>query len=446
MDSEPEEKHTESKKDSTAYRRLFRDPDRRIIAGVCSGVAAYLKTDPLIIRILFLVAFLASGVGLLVYIILWIALPEAITTAEKLQMHGKPVNIETIEKTIKAEVKEVKRKLDKYATEARDSYEKQKYNVRRTSNQVVDILARIMLVFGRILGIIIGLVLLFTGIALVISFGALFFGWDSFSFVDGGHMIHVSISEFFNYILSSQMAISLTPVALTLFIGIPLVMLIYASLRLIIGKHFRIPNFGNSMGMLWVVSLIGIIFIVIDTLTDFKHKSTYEISNEVITLGDDEVLYLRAENFLVNDKTPTVYMFGNQYIIESTDQGNVIHAYPRLNISRTTDGFVSLKINQLASGYTLDDAELRAGSIYYGLSITDSLVTMPPLYSFSAIDKIRSQEVLISIKVPEGQVIYFDESMKKLMLNNPHRYWSGLSFAGTYWEMTDKGLTAYTKE
>jgi phage shock protein PspC (stress-responsive transcriptional regulator) len=122
MDTESDDKKAAAKKGPAAYRRLFRDPDRRLIAGVCAGIAAYLKTDPIIIRILFLVAFLASGVGLLVYIIVWIALPEAVTTAQKLQMQGKPVNIETIEETIKAEFEVVKSKFDKYANEAKESY------------------------------------------------------------------------------------------------------------------------------------------------------------------------------------------------------------------------------------------------------------------------------------------------------------------------------------
>jgi phage shock protein C len=56
--------------------RLYRSQQDNVIAGVCGGLGNYLNTDPLVFRILFVVAFLVGGSGLLVYIILWIAIPE----------------------------------------------------------------------------------------------------------------------------------------------------------------------------------------------------------------------------------------------------------------------------------------------------------------------------------------------------------------------------------
>ncbi|HOP03496.1 MAG TPA: PspC domain-containing protein [Tenuifilaceae bacterium] len=95
---------SESKRDSyrrenRAYRRMYRDPDNRILGGVCSGMAAYWDIDPIIIRILFVVAFFWGGGGLLVYIILWIVIPQADTIAEKLEMRGEPVTAENIGKS-----------------------------------------------------------------------------------------------------------------------------------------------------------------------------------------------------------------------------------------------------------------------------------------------------------------------------------------------------------
>jgi hypothetical protein len=284
------------------------------------------------------------------------------------------------------------------------------------------------------------------GLALVISFGALFLGWDGISFIDDGQLIHISISSFFGYLLSSQMAITFTPVVLTLFIGIPLVMLIYSSLRLIIGQHFRIPNFGRSMGMLWVVSLVGMIIIVIDTLSDFKHNTTHQTTNELIKLERKQVLYLVADAFPYNNNAPEIHLFNNKYIIEKTAQGNIISAYPRLSITRSSDSLINLSVNQYASGYSLEEAIFRAEGIHFDLNVTDSLVSFPSLYNFSAMDKLRSQKVHIGLQVPEGQVIFFDEGMDKLLRNNPHQYWGGLSFAGNYWVMTDKGLRQFVEE
>lgn len=80
----------------SARRRLYRDPDNRIFGGVCGGLGAYLNIDPVILRIILVVLFFAFGVGLLVYIIMWIVVPEARTTAQKLEMRGDPVNASNI--------------------------------------------------------------------------------------------------------------------------------------------------------------------------------------------------------------------------------------------------------------------------------------------------------------------------------------------------------------
>ena len=62
-------------------RRLYRDPDHRVLGGVCGGLGAYFNMDPVVLRIIFAVLFLiTSGAALLAYLILWIAVPKAINT------------------------------------------------------------------------------------------------------------------------------------------------------------------------------------------------------------------------------------------------------------------------------------------------------------------------------------------------------------------------------
>jgi phage shock protein PspC (stress-responsive transcriptional regulator) len=62
-----------------AQRRLVRSINDRKIAGVCAGVADYFDFDPSIVRIIWLLTTLVPGPNILVYIILWIALPEGTT-------------------------------------------------------------------------------------------------------------------------------------------------------------------------------------------------------------------------------------------------------------------------------------------------------------------------------------------------------------------------------
>jgi phage shock protein PspC (stress-responsive transcriptional regulator) len=112
---DPEDSGQQDQKEKfgpSGYRRMYRDPDNRLVGGVCSGMAAYWGTDPLIIRIIFIVATLIFLSGTIIYLILWIVLPEAKTTAQKLEMRGETVNISNIGKAVKEEFEKIKEKMN----------------------------------------------------------------------------------------------------------------------------------------------------------------------------------------------------------------------------------------------------------------------------------------------------------------------------------------------
>jgi phage shock protein PspC (stress-responsive transcriptional regulator) len=94
------------------YHRMYRDPDKRMIGGVCAGMGAYWNTDVWIIRFIMLILVFAGGLGLLTYLILWIVLPEAKTTAQKIEMKGEPVNIHNIKDSVKKEFENVRKKMN----------------------------------------------------------------------------------------------------------------------------------------------------------------------------------------------------------------------------------------------------------------------------------------------------------------------------------------------
>lgn len=102
---------TSGKFSSPGYHRMYRDPDNRVIGGVCSGMGAYWNIDPVILRIIFIALVLAGGVGVIVYLILYIVLPEARTTAQKIEMKGEPVNIHNIKEAVKKEFDSVRKNM-----------------------------------------------------------------------------------------------------------------------------------------------------------------------------------------------------------------------------------------------------------------------------------------------------------------------------------------------
>jgi len=110
-----------------AKRRLFRDGENRILGGVASGIGCYLNIDPVFIRVLFVILTFFWGTAILIYILLWICIPEARTAAQKLEMKGEPVTIENIKKAVKEEMDKaevnlsgIERKTDSFFTRLGD--------------------------------------------------------------------------------------------------------------------------------------------------------------------------------------------------------------------------------------------------------------------------------------------------------------------------------------
>jgi len=91
--------------------RMYRDPDKRIIGGVCAGMGAYWDIEPWIIRVIFIALAIGGGLGILIYLILYVVLPEAKTTAQKIEMKGDPVNINNIKESVKKEFDNVRKNM-----------------------------------------------------------------------------------------------------------------------------------------------------------------------------------------------------------------------------------------------------------------------------------------------------------------------------------------------
>lgn len=90
------EESRESTNSDSSSRKLFRDPDDRKIAGVCSGLALFLNIDVVLVRVVFLLLLICGGTGFWAYIVIWLIAPEARTAAEKCEMRGLPVTVGNI--------------------------------------------------------------------------------------------------------------------------------------------------------------------------------------------------------------------------------------------------------------------------------------------------------------------------------------------------------------
>ncbi len=110
---------------SRGSKRLFRDPDNKYIGGVCGGMGSFFQIDPTWIRLLFILAIFA-GFGILLYIILWIVIPKARTTADRLEMRGEKVNLSNIERSIREDLNDLRDNLQNLSEETKEAFQKKK--------------------------------------------------------------------------------------------------------------------------------------------------------------------------------------------------------------------------------------------------------------------------------------------------------------------------------
>ncbi|MDR3226628.1 MAG: PspC domain-containing protein [Prevotellaceae bacterium] len=82
---------------SGKHQRFYRDPDGKRIAGICSGIAEYFDIDVTIVRFFALLSIL-TGFGVIIYIIIWIVMPEALSSVQKLELRGLPITSDNIKK------------------------------------------------------------------------------------------------------------------------------------------------------------------------------------------------------------------------------------------------------------------------------------------------------------------------------------------------------------
>ena len=95
------------KQHSKSGKKLFRDPEERILGGVCSGLAAYFDLDVSLVRLIFIASSVFFGVGILPYVLLWFILPEAETAQDRARMRGSVPDINEIVNNIRKEAENV---------------------------------------------------------------------------------------------------------------------------------------------------------------------------------------------------------------------------------------------------------------------------------------------------------------------------------------------------
>lgn len=432
-EEEPEQEKTTRK---TTFRvrgkRLYRDPDDKVLGGVCSGLGAYFAVDPVLIRILFVLAFFVPvGSSVLVYLIMWIVVPKATTTAQRLEMKGEEVNIDNISKSIKEEIQDVKENFRNYRTSP--AYTRSRNGLHEATTVIGSILGAFLKVFLVLLGV---LFLVIGVIALIALFGTLFLSHGILSMTPFDNGL-----EHLNLFFTQSSALTWIWVGIGLVIGIPLVLLAYAGIKMIF--HIQTSNhvMGSVFGGLFLVGIIILLVTGGKTLGEFSKTAT--VTNHEMLASPSDTIYITAkadpgEKELLSSIDPDIRF--NRLKIGTMNGKDILIGEPELKIEKGGDSSTELVVNRISRGYTVTKARQNAEEIQYKYQLKDSLINLQPAYMLP--ENWRNQHIKLRIDVPVGKTVYLDESLKSLLWDVPNT--SDIydyDMVGKYWTMKTDGLT-----
>lgn len=409
-------------------RRVFRDPDSKILGGVCSGIGNYFDIDPLWIRLGLVIMFFGFGSGLLLYIILWIIIPEARTTAEKLEMRGEPVDVNTISKTIKDETENLKNKARDFGNNVRDHVTN-----KDNTGKFVDLLRQIFGTLINILGRLIGLFFVFIGIVVFIGLVMGLFGFGKFWNLNKG--------EFMSNVAGADFPAFWAEMGILMAIGIPFAMLVYKGLKMLLGIKYHNRWLNIGAGILWVIGLCLSICIGGSFANEFSEETTLKQQTEARWPSSD-TLYLQASaNYTKSESDIDFWWNGAHWIVNKHDKNSTWWNKARVRIIPSQNDSLYVFIIKEARGAEKADAARRAKNISYTLHQQDSALVLDKYSAFPGSDIFRSQKVQVLIKMPKNKVVYLDNTVKKLLydVDNTNEIYDE-DMVGKYWKMTDNGL------
>lgn len=410
---------------STSRKKLYRDKDKGIVGGVCTGLGHYFGVDSIWIKIIFLIfVFAGFGTGVLAYFILWVIVPEAKTTAEKLEMTGEPVNISNIEKKVREEFENVSQKIknvdyDKVGNQIKSGAE-------NAGSRVGDVLTSVFSALAKVIGAFI----VFTSAMILLSICV------------GSIILMFSASLPQNTIMNNIM----TPLGfetplwiqgiLFLFAaGIPTFFILYLGLKLLSSSI-------KSMNSILKYGLLGVWVIAVGILVSLGIKEAGQmafdgksVTKELISINPTDTLFVKFKNNDFYTKNVNERRDFRLTLDESNKQ--VIYSNNvSLRILTTDEAKPFLQIEKLAYGKNPSDSKKRAESIRYGYKIDGNHVTLDNYILTDFGSKFRNQSVEIFLYLPKGTIFKPDSSLENYDNSDDNVF--NLHYSGEYTYKADQ--------
>ena len=417
-------------KDVEGYtgKRLFRNPEGRILGGVCSGLAAYFNKSIAGIRLLFLAPILLNilvnalnGVGgrgnfiffpnilfgsltstfIIGYIILWIVLPVARSSYDKMEMRGEKVDVNAIKQNVQDRAKEmgedIKSAAQNLSTKAKEFSETRG---KTFATEVKQVARPIGSGLGHAIAVLFKVFFLF--IAGAIAFG-LFVALMAIIF--GG----VAWWPVNDYLWTNNSQPLFAWGTLILFLGVPLIGFIVWLIRRIIGVRSKSSYLGWIFGGLWALGWISAIMLVSVVVRETRYFEDADPITIPITQPANKMTILVSQ--------PVLEFTDKAWWVDTDSEGwNIGEDSLRLSlvdftVEKSADADYHVILVKKSMGRSVTDAKTRAGQIQYSISSKDSTLDIGNGFAISKDSKYRGQMIELRIQVPVGKKLRFDESI-----------------------------------
>ncbi len=384
-------------------RRFFRDPDHYYFGGVASGLAAYFNIDPVWIRLLFVFLVFIKFLGLIIYVILWIAVPKARNTAEKLQMKGAPVNLSNIKESVNAEYHKVKSGLKNISNS---------HGVAKIGDVVENIARAFVLVAAAIFKFIIaviGIGFIVAGSIFLVSLLLLLFGhfnlfsdfniWSGLNFPDLARLF------------PDVMQYNLLAISLLLVVIIPIIVMVYQGIKIIFNIRTRHHVLRAFTLTTWILALILFITLIIVNSTNFAVEAS---GTEALTINNKSYprLYIDVRDNSSGNRITNYRIFRHNFKYNDFDE--TLYEKPELTISQSGNSETLLTINKKAANIGVKHAQDYLRRIHYHWEQTDSVLYLDKYFYTDVEDFWMFPQVDLDLKIPDGQVIVLSRAANEL--------------------------------
>ena len=404
-------------------KRLFRDPDSKMIAGVCSGLAQYFSVQVWIPRILFLIPFFSfvfrwghwgwwdfphflsfsfSPGSIVIYIILWLVLPEAKSAADKLEMKGEKVDLNNIKTTIQGDLEGFKDRATAFGNELKERAQEVGENLssvgKRAGAEAAAVGRKTGNGVGHVLGVLIKIFIYFI-------VGCILFGIVVGLFTLG--VVLTGLLPAYSYVINDGFQYVLAWGTLIFFVWVPVIAIVTWIIRRIAGKKGNSGIIRLTFLSLWILGVICFVNLLVSVRSDFRYRN-YPIEQN-IALKNATVNKLE-----IKSASRGRYYDRNWLRFEpftSLDDDTVFVKNIRLRIVKATGDSFEVKMVKIANGSSKSEAEKIASKIAFNVTQNDSIVMLDRGIAITPQDKFRNQQVIVTVAVPVGKRIYIREDI-----------------------------------